>query len=42
MKPIQVSYYAKTSDNTEVKLTQNPFVEVYLNKPKQSTLICVN
>lgn len=42
MKPISVSYYAKTSDNTEVKLSQNPFVEVYLNTPKQTTLICVN
>lgn len=42
MKPISVSYYVKASDNTEVKLTQNPFVEVYLNIPKQTTLICVN
>ncbi len=42
MKSISVSYYAKTSSNTEVKLSQNPFVEVYLNIPKQSTLICVN
>lgn len=42
MKSISVSYYAKTSDNTEVKLSQNPFVEVYLKTPKQTTLICVN
>lgn len=42
MKSIPVSYYAKTSDNKEVKLKQNPFVEVYLKTPKQSTLICVN
>jgi hypothetical protein len=42
MKKIEVSYYAKTSNNTEVKLTQKPFVEVYLNTPRQLTLICVN
>lgn len=42
MKQISVSYYAKTSDNTEVKFTQNSFVEVYLKTQKQSTLICVN
>jgi len=42
MKSISVSFYAKTSDNKEVKLEQNPFVEVYLKTPKETTLICVN
>ena len=42
MKSISVSFYAKTSNNKEVKLEQNPFVEVYLKTQKQSTLICVN
>jgi adenylylsulfate kinase-like enzyme len=42
MKSISVSFYAKTSDNKEVKLEQNPFVEVYLKTPKETTLICIN
>ena len=42
MKSVSVSFYARTSENKEVKLKQNPFVEVDLKSAKITTLICVN
>lgn len=43
MNYIEVSFYARVSKNSEeIKLEQKPFVELYLNTPKQLTLICVN